>query len=178
MIERIYLNGFMASGKSTLGPILANTLGWEFADIDRLLEKAENMRVTEIFDKKGEEYFRMREAEVLREIGRTTRIVISLGGGTAINEENLKFIMETGFVIFLRASSKSIFARLRRKLDRPMFRDLVLRGAPEEEFMERIQSMLHERMPYYLKSHLTLDTDSLRIGDTIDKIQRLVRRHC
>jgi len=79
-----YLTGFMGSGKSTIGPILANTLGWTFFDLDREIEKRENRKITMIFDEDGKDYFRQKETEILKEISKGENLIISLGGGTLI----------------------------------------------------------------------------------------------
>ena len=65
-----YLTGFMAAGKSTIGPILSNTLGWNFVDLDRAIEEEEAKKITEIFEAKGEEYFRKKELEMLKAISK------------------------------------------------------------------------------------------------------------
>ncbi|NNG26311.1 MAG: hypothetical protein HKM87_02195 [Ignavibacteriaceae bacterium] len=65
-----YLTGFMAAGKSTIGPILSNTLGWNFLDLDKAIEEEEAMKITEIFEKKGENYFREKELEMLKAISK------------------------------------------------------------------------------------------------------------
>ena len=70
-----YLTGFMSAGKSTIGPILANTLGWNFLDLDKAIEEEESMKITEIFDAKGEEYFRKKELEKLKEISKKNPIL-------------------------------------------------------------------------------------------------------
>ncbi len=92
MLERIYLTGFMTSGKSTLGRILANVLGWNFYDLDKEIELDESKRVTEIFELKGEPYFREIESQKLKKLSLEKKVIISLGGGTIVNEENVNFI--------------------------------------------------------------------------------------
>jgi len=82
--DRIYLTGFMGSGKSTVGSILANTLGYGFVDIDQGIEQAEGKTVSEIFREKGEEYFRNLEQSLLLRVSALPHTVISLGGGTVV----------------------------------------------------------------------------------------------
>ncbi|HPI39105.1 MAG TPA: shikimate kinase, partial [Ignavibacteriaceae bacterium] len=78
-ISRIYITGFMGSGKSTLGPIVANTIGWNSYDIDSEIEKRTGMKVTEIFKSKGEKFFRELESSILDEHSREPEVVVSLG---------------------------------------------------------------------------------------------------
>ena len=90
----IYLTGFMASGKSTIGPIVANTLGWEFYDLDKEIEKRERKTIPDIFKENGEKYFRKLEIEVLKELSTGNSLIISLGGGALTNQLNRKIIKQ------------------------------------------------------------------------------------
>ncbi len=94
----------MASGKSTIGPIVANTLGWIFFDLDKEIEKRENRKITKIFEEDGEDYFRHIETEILKNISNSENLIISLGGGTMIIQENREFIKKNGKLIFLLSS--------------------------------------------------------------------------
>ena len=88
----IYLTGFMASGKSTIGPILANTLGWNFYDLDKLIEEAAGKSVRKIFEENGEDYFREFETEMLKKNSELKNYIIALGGGTVKKLINLFII--------------------------------------------------------------------------------------
>ncbi len=171
----IYLTGFMTSGKSTIGPILANVLGWHFYDLDKVLEKKENMSVVEIFEKKGEEYFRRMERETLAELSQNDNIVIALGGGTISNEANLQLIKSSGLLVYLKVSPDVLYKRLKNKIDRPLFKDLVLGEKSEEEFVGRIKELLEKREGKYMQADLEINTDETRIGITVDKIAEQVK---
>ena len=93
---RIYLTGFMGSGKSTLGPRLADRLGYGFVDLDRDIERAVGSTVQTIFANQGEEAFRRLETEHLRTASYADRIVIALGGGAVTREDNLRFTKTRG----------------------------------------------------------------------------------
>ena len=123
---RIYLTGFMTSGKSTIGPILANVLGMGFYDLDKEIEKAEGSTVVEIFEKKGEAYFRQVEKNLLENFSKQNNIIVSLGGGTITNIDNLNLLKRTGKIIYLKVSIDVLYKRLKNKTDRPLFRDMVL----------------------------------------------------
>ena len=134
-----YISGFMASGKSTIGSILANTLGWKFIDLDEAIEKKENKKITQIFTDKGEDYFRQRESEILREITVGDNIIISLGGGTLMKAENREFIMSTGKLIFLKTSPTIAYERLKYKKDRPVLFNNREEQVVQETSIDRIE---------------------------------------
>lgn len=171
----IYLTGFMTSGKSTVGPILANVLGWNFFDLDKEIENREKMSIVEIFETKGEKYFREVETEVLKELSRNTDIVISLGGGTITSDINLKILNESGKIIYLKVSTDILYHRLKNKIDRPLFRDLTLGQSTEEDFKKKINEILNNRIGYYEKADLVISTDTTRIGITVDILAKKVR---
>lgn len=172
--KRIYLTGFMTSGKSTLGPILANVLGLEFFDLDREIEKQENLSVVEIFEQKGETYFREIETNLLKKLSLRNGIIISLGGGTIIHNDNFEIMKKSGKIIYLKVSPGNLYKRLKNKIDRPLFRDLVLDENPQEDFMDRIKELLDNRKVYYEKADLTINTDMSPIGITVDKIAKKI----
>ena len=116
-----YLTGFMAAGKSTIGPILANTLGWDFYDLDKEVEKKEKLKVVEIFERKGEEYFRKTETDLLKKLSEDDEVIISLGGGAIASDINFGIIKSTGKIIYLKSSPEMAYKRLRFKKDRPAF---------------------------------------------------------
>jgi shikimate kinase len=171
----VYLTGFMASGKSTYGKILANVLGWENYDLDKMIVEREGMEVVDIFSQKGEEYFRKLETEILRETSNYENAVVSLGGGTVINTENLEICKSTGIVIYLKCSVGTITQRIIRKTTRPIFRDLVVRGK-RREISDKVKTMLAAREKYYLKAHIVVNTDMHGLGRTIDFIVKKLKR--
>ncbi len=170
----IYLAGFMGAGKSTIGPILANTLGWNFYDLDREIEKIERKKVREIFETMGEDYFRKVEREILLKVSAEQKVIISLGGGTMASEENLDFLKKTGRTFYLKASRESIYRRLKYKRDRPALH--MNGGFPEtrEELMELINKLLNEREKFYLLSDHIILTDNIPVGKTVDTIARII----
>jgi len=169
-----YLAGFMASGKSTIGPIVANILGWTFFDLDKEIEKKENRKITKIFEKEGEDYFRQKESEILKEISEGEDLIISLGGGTLVIRENREFIKKRGKLIFLSSSPEVAYRRLKHKRDRPILLADNNEEATENVVMERIESLMKERMKYYQKADYRIDTDNKSIGTTADKISEII----
>ncbi len=167
--KRVYLFGFMTSGKTTLGKILANVLGWDFVDLDAEIIAREGMTVHEIFENKGEKYFRELEQKVLREVSERENVVISLGGGTLNSYETAEFLNANGVTVYLKVEPENLYQRLKNKIDRPIFRDLVLSDNPsKEEFLARISALLEKREKYYKTARLVISSDSQRVGITVD----------
>jgi shikimate kinase len=171
---RIYLTGFMTSGKSTIGPILANVLGLEFYDLDCQIEQREGRKVVRIFEESGESYFRKLESQVLNEIAALDNVVIALGGGTIVNPLNYEMMKKTGKVIYLKVSPETLYNRLKHKTDRPIFKDLVVKEKNEQEFLERINELLEKRKDIYEKADLIIDTETTQFGRTIDRIAKKI----
>jgi shikimate kinase len=175
-INRIYLAGFMTSGKSTIGPILANVLGWNYHDLDSEIERREKVKIVDIFEQKGEEYFRSVESRTLKDLSEKNNIVISLGGGTIAGEENLKLMKMTGKIIFLDISPEEVYQRIKNKTDRPLLKDLVVSNGSKEEFIERINKLLSEREPYYSQADIKINTDGTNLGKTVDLIKKKISK--
>jgi len=123
----IYLTGFMACGKSTIGSLLAERLGWHFVDLDDEIEAAAGMRVSEIFGTRGEAEFRRLEHEMMRgwvraiERGRPT--VLALGGGAIVEPQNFALVAENGVTIWLDCPLEVISRRVATSSHRPLARD-------------------------------------------------------
>ena len=170
----VFLAGFMASGKSTIGPILANTLGWDFFDLDRVIESRLGKKITDIFAEKGETGFRSLEREVLQEIASGENMVISLGGGTIADQKNIDFMRKKGKIIFLEASAESFYKRLRFKSDRPMLMGKSNDLLSPDELKHRIKDILKNRKKFYAQADISLQTDSTTIGKTVDAITKII----
>ncbi len=175
--KRIFLTGFMTSGKSTIGRILANVLGWDFFDLDKVIESKIGKKIPQIFEEKGEKHFREIETETLKEISVGEQLVIALGGGAIANEANLKFCKEHGTLIYLKVSEKELLRRLKKKVDRPLIRDLVLNEASEEEIAARINKLLSEREKFYNQADLIFETGLAPVGKTVDNLAKRIRRY-
>lgn len=166
----------MASGKSTIGPILANTLGWNFYDLDKLIEEATGKSVRKIFEENGEDYFRDFETETLRKTSELKNYIIALGGGTIANQINFDIIKSTGYLIYLESSPEETYKRLRFKRDRPAF---LFDGEDEPtkaEFLEKINFLLKKRISYYNQADLKINTDNCQVGRTVDKISNIIKK--
>lgn len=170
----IYLNGFMAAGKSTIGPILANTLGWDFYDLDRVIEQQVGKKIVDIFKDEGEQFFRQKESDVLLELSKMEYVIISLGGGTSSSNNNIEILKQTGKIVYLKASAEALYRRLRFKKDRPMFNDI--NSSNKENLKIKILELLDKRRPFYEQADLIINTDNNPLGLTVDKIARLIEK--
>lgn len=173
----VFLTGFMGSGKSTIGPILANTLGWRFFDLDKVIESIQGKKIVDIFAERGEAGFRLLEREVLQEISKGENIIISLGGGTIADQKNINFMKKKGKIIFLEASNESFYQRLRFKADRPMLRGKNEELLSPDELKKRIEEILNYRKKYYNQADVSLRTEGITIGKTVDAISKLILKN-
>lgn len=165
----IYLTGFMGAGKSTIGPILANTIGWDFYDLDLVIEQNEGKKIKEIFASNGEDYFRQLETNILKKVSIENNKVISLGGGTILNPINLSIINDTGTLVYLKTNREIAFKRLQYKRDRPaiLIDDEI---NFDEKLKQKINDLMNEREKYYLKANISIETSCTSVGSVIDKL--------
>ena len=174
--ERIFLTGFMGSGKSTIGPILANVLGWNFYDLDKLIEQEVGDSVDNIFATHGETFFRTKESEVLKKTGNTGKMVLALGGGTLNDNQNIEFIKKNGVSVYLKSCPDEIFRRLKFKIDRPLLKSKD--GLPLSPFetKKKISELLEKREPTYLSADIVFQVDNITVGKTVDDLVKILKR--
>jgi shikimate kinase len=172
----VFLTGFMGAGKSTIGPILANTIGWDSCDLDLLIEQKVGKKIRQIFEQDGEEYFRKIESEMLQEISKKSNLVVSLGGGTMVSENNLTIIKKAGIVVYLKASPDSFYKRLRYKRDRPALGVNETEDFSKERLVSRINQLMAKREKFYEKADIIIDTDNSTVGSTVDEIVKLLKQ--
>lgn len=141
MKSNLILIGFMGSGKSTVGKLLAKMLEMNFIDTDHEIEKEQGRTVQEIFSLYGEEYFRNLEKLMCKKLSTANNAIISTGGGIILNKENIDNLKTDGVVFFLDVSKKSLYNRLISSKGRPL-----LDG---DELFEKINKVLGERIDRY-----------------------------
>ena len=151
-VDKIFLLGFMGSGKTTIGKLLAPALGWQFIDLDDEVVLCERMPIEQIFAQHGEPYFRRVEAEILATLMNRKNAVIALGGGTP-TQEIVWQLLQQGLAIYLRCQPEELFRRLRDDNHRPM----LGRIAPSER-LGHIRNLLSQREPFYLRAEMIIDT--------------------
>jgi shikimate kinase len=169
---RIFLTGYMGSGKSTFGPRLARELGLSFYDLDAIIEAQTWMSIKEIFKKKGEEAFREMEAESLRQFAlQKDNFVLSCGGGTPCYYQNMEWMKEQGFVIFLDVPIPELVSRLLPETgDRP----LIKKMSPEQ-LTHFIEDHLDIRTPVYHQAHLILDASKPEWKRMVEEVNAAIK---
>jgi len=173
----IFLTGFSGSGKSTIGPLLANSLGFEFIDLDREIENAAGKSINRIFSEDGEAAFRELELRTLERIGSQQELVVSLGGGVLENDRCFKLIRRTGTLIYMKSSPEMLSLRLQHKTDRPLLKGPNGEKLSREEIQERISDILKKREPRYMRADMVIATESKKIGSTVEEMTRKIERH-
>jgi len=156
-MNNIILIGMMGCGKSTCGRLLRDKLGLELVDTDELIVARAGMTISQIFDQRGELWFRDLESEIARELSQTSGLVIATGGGLPLREENRRALRETGTVFFLNRDPETIFEKANLQ-DRPlaqMGRENFLQRFRDREPIYR--AMAHHVMPCLVSADQTTD---------------------
>lgn len=168
-MSRIYIIGFMGVGKSTVGKKLANKLGFEFLDTDKVFEKKYKLSINNFFNKYGEELFRKLEGEILQSTFQKENCVISTGGGLPCSSNAISDINRNGVSIFLKMESKAIHSRLRlSKQKRPLLQSLS-----DDELLEFIDKKLVERNKYYQMAKISVPALSINLDQLVKDITDL-----
>ena len=162
---RLYLTGFMGAGKSTIGKILAQRIGYRFHDTDYLVMRGFRKPVSRIFQENGEEAFRRAEILVLQELAHRNRVVVSTGGGTLARDDAFNIARASGQLIYLRAPVEDLYERV---IFSPKDRPIVDVPDTESVFWARFE----QRQPYYERADLTVDTVNRGPDNVVTEIIR------
>lgn len=173
----IFLTGFSTAGKSTIGPILANSLGFDFIDIDKVIVEREQKSINEIFAEKGEAYFRQLELEILSSIANRENLVVSLGGGTLENDSSFELVRNSGTMVYLKSDLNTLTRRLSNKDDRPLLKGENGQKITPEEIANRVSLLMSRREERYSQAPIYISTDQTPLGKTVEKLQRELERH-
>lgn len=162
--ERLYIVGYMASGKTTFGRALAERIGWDFLDLDEELARREGKPVAAIMAESGEEGFRRLESKALKETSTLRKTVVACGGGTPCYRDNMEFMTLHGMTLWLVASPARMAERI---LEAGDTRPLVAGKRPEE--LEGFISIhLLRRQPFYCRAQWRLNAEHLESQAEID----------
>ncbi len=164
----IYLVGFMAAGKTTIGRLLAERLGWRFVDLDEAIEAQHRVTIAEIFDARGEAEFRKIESDALAErvraIERGAATVVALGGGAFAQDANFQMVSDHGVAIWLDCPAETAWRRVAESSHRPLARD-------QAKFLE-----LHAaRRPFYSRADGRVEITSDDPAVAVDAIMSLLK---
>ena len=174
MMKRVYLIGYMGSGKTTLGKAFAQAAHLQFIDLDWYIEERMHKAIKDLFAERGEERFRQVERNMLHEAGEFENVVIAAGGGTPCFFDNIDYMNRTGDTVFLNASFEALFRRLKvAKSKRPL-----LSGKTDEELKEVIRNGLAERMAFYGKAKHWFPSDYLesreQISESVEQLKKML----
>ncbi len=161
----LVLTGFMGTGKTTVGRLVAEQLGRPFVDMDALIEQRAGLNIPAIFATRGEAAFRRMERELCHELAARDGLVIATGGGALIDPVNRALMIGSGVVICLEASPDVLLARLQMQQDRPLLDGSAL--------PERIHALLKTRRAAYAALPYHLDTSALTPRQTMEEILAL-----
>ena len=172
---RIFITGFMGSGKSTIGPLLASALGVRFIDLDTVIEEKEGMAIPRIFMEKGEPAFRALERRELLLLSAQNGIVVAAGGGALPDPVSLAIVQRSGVLVYLEVSVDVLVGRLRGISGRPMIAAEDGSLLPDGKLRDRITSLLRSRENAYRMADIIVDAGAQSPAGTVSAIMASLR---
>jgi shikimate kinase len=164
---KVILFGFMGSGKTTYGKMLAKDLNHPFIDLDEYIEETRNKTIKQIFEFEGEQRFREIEREAMLEIIEKDKFILASGGGTPCFFDNIEIMKKKAITVYLNASVDVLVERLlAAKIHRPL-----IWGKSKTELQQYIVDTLEKRNPYYKKAHIIVNADDLNIDNLTWKLK-------
>ncbi len=167
--QNIYLIGFMGSGKSTVGPLLAKETNRAFFDTDKWIVNQTDKTIPEIFAQNGEEYFREKERAAIQFASQLEDFVVSVGGGAVMDTRNWLALKSSGLIIYLKCDVESILERVKNDLNRPLL-------SKSENKREKIETLLNQRASTYEQADLIIDVTNLSPESVVQKIVQEIRK--
>lgn len=168
-VQRVVLIGFMGSGKSTVGRVLADRLGWIHIDFDQVIERERRLTIAQIFEREGEAAFRALEAEVTRRVISSRDAVLTPGGGWVTNPELLSLVPDETLLAWLRVGPAEVVRRVQADPGAPR---PLLEGADPAR---RISRLMEQREPLYRAAPVVIDVDGRHPASLAAELERLVR---
>ena len=165
--KNIVFLGMMGSGKTSIGSLISEKLGLDFFDIDQSIEKELDMKISEIFKIKGEDYFRKLEEKISLEILKKENIVVALGGGAFMNKNIRKVILNDHLSFWLKINNNEIIKRIRNNPKRP----LAFKSTNDD-----LLKLIKKRSNIYSKALYKINCNNLTKTKTVDKILKLYER--
>jgi shikimate kinase len=161
-MSNIILTGFMGTGKSSVGKMLAQKTGYIYCDLDAIIVGQVGMSINEIFAKHGEAYFRELEANAVKLVSSSDKQVVATGGGAVIREDNRMLLRKSGIIVNLEASVEEICTRLSNDSERPLLND--------RKSSEKLAELLEQREQYYADADIRIDTTGKKVEDVVEEI--------
>ncbi|OGH97570.1 MAG: hypothetical protein A2104_03065 [Candidatus Melainabacteria bacterium GWF2_32_7] len=169
MARNIVLIGLMGSGKTTVGNLIAQKLGKNFIDTDVLIEKEAQMTINEIFQLYGETHFRELESKIIKKLSLDSDQIISTGGGSVENQDNLKNLKETGILFYLKASAKKLFERIKNEDNRPLLKN--------DDPLKTLEKLLEKREKFYTQANFIISTENKQIDEIVNEIVEKYKKY-
>lgn len=165
----VVLVGMMGAGKSQVGRLLAENLGYDFVDTDLLIVKRAGKSIPRIFSEDGEDAFRVLERAVIAELARRQSLVIATGGGALLDEANRRVLSALGHTVYLKASPRELYLRVKNDRNRPLL------NVPDPQ--GELRRLLDARAPLYEKCDIVVDTEDIGTDEVVDLlIDELAKR--
>jgi shikimate kinase len=168
-MQNIYLVGFMGTGKSFVGKILAGQLNAKFIEMDEELERRAGKKIVDIFKDEGEANFRLMERMLLEELAKQDGNVVSCGGGAVCNDYNLALVKTSGFSFNLQSSPEKIYERTKKNTDRPLLQ--------VENPLLKIKELLSKREPFYAQADHHIKSEEETPQQVADAIMNILKQH-
>ncbi len=163
---KIFLIGFMGSGKTTIGRRFAGMIGFDFVDTDRFIEMKNGITVADVFAQYGEAAFRSMEQDILIELQQRDFVVVSTGGGLPCYNNNMELMLNSGKVVYLKTSPQVLARRLMHShTERPL-----IKGKTEEELQQFIREKLAERETFYDRAHIIIQTENFSLEELLKSL--------
>ncbi len=160
-MARLFLTGYMGSGKSTLGERLSAKLNYYFVDLDKFIESEYQQTIPEIFAKKGEAEFRAMEHNCLKALIEKDNVVIACGGGTPCYYDNMELMNNNGITVYIKMSADTLISRLKvAKEKRPL-----LENKTDKELMDFVTRQLEKRENFYNKAQFIVKGKDLKVDE-------------
>lgn len=170
---RIYLIGYMGSGKSSMGKKLATRLGYTFLDLDAAIEQEQQQSITALFSEKGEDAFRCLERLALHQTLLTKDVVVSTGGGTPVFFDNINLMNQNGLSIYLKAEPDVLVNRL---IPNQHLRPIIA-NLDHEELLSFIKEQLERRAPFYEKAKMHIEAKDLTPAILHTQVLNWIKTH-
>ena len=167
-LTRISLTGMMGSGKTSIGKILAKKISLPFYDSDNDIEDKLNIKISEIFEKYGESWFREQEEKVCNDILKKEKFVLALGGGAITNKLIRDNIAKNSLLVYLKTDENILFERLKNDKSRPLLKGTNLN--------KQISNILRDREKFYFKSNIVIENNVNDIETVAEEIMSLVKK--
>jgi len=161
-IVNVALIGFMGAGKTSVGRLVSEQLGFDYLDTDEIIQSRTNRTIADIFAKDGEPAFRKLEEQIVAELATHERTVISTGGGLPVNSENLTSLKTHALAVYLWASPEKLWERVRNQTHRPLL------NTPDPK--RKIRELLATREPFYRQADVLLNTELRPVREVAQQV--------